>query len=89
MPWPIFTELLHVTLSNFFNYFQFKGDKTPLVYAYENGLLPIVRRLESRGCSLDEVSFTVLSSECAIGVKLCSIFFLVCNVCLVFQYCLV
>ncbi|XP_065837922.1 serine/threonine-protein phosphatase 6 regulatory ankyrin repeat subunit B-like [Oscarella lobularis] len=43
-----------------------RGDKTPLVYAYENGLLPIVRRLESRGCSLDEE--TLLMAACSGGL---------------------
>ncbi|XP_065846510.1 uncharacterized protein [Oscarella lobularis] len=43
-----------------------KDKKTPLVYAYENGMLSVVEQLESRGCSLD-VDEALLTSVCQSG----------------------
>ncbi|XP_065826994.1 death-associated protein kinase 1-like isoform X2 [Oscarella lobularis] len=40
-----------------------ENEKTPLVYAYENGMLSVVEQLESRGCSLD-VDEALLTSVC-------------------------
>ena len=41
-----------------------KNEKTPLVYAYENGMLSVVEQLESRGCSLDVVSYFDFLLKC-------------------------